>query len=86
LIEQIPSIEERILEKGTGIDLPFWINTTGKLGCSTKIQAETLPLLVFQREEGITCYHILMIGKPLRKDLEILFSKAKIIPRFFPSP
>jgi hypothetical protein len=73
------------LEKGTGIDFPFWINTTGELGCSTEIQAETLPLLIFQREEGITCYHVPMIGKPVRKGPEILLFKTKIIPRLFSS-
>jgi hypothetical protein len=62
LFEKIPSIKERILKKGTGIDPAFRINTTCKLGCSTKIQAEAFPLLIFQREKGITRHHIPMIG------------------------
>jgi hypothetical protein len=80
LIEKISSIEERILEKGTGISPPLRVNATCKLGCSTKIQAETLPLLIFQREKRITCHDITMIGKPMRKGLEIFFLKAKIFP------
>jgi hypothetical protein len=61
LLEKIPSVKERILEKGTGIDPSLRINTTRKLCGSTKIQAEPLPFLIFQREEGITSDYILMI-------------------------
>jgi hypothetical protein len=69
LIQKTSSAEEWVLQKGTRVNTSLRIDTTRKLGGSTKIQAHTLPFLLFQRKEGVACDDILVIGQPLRKDL-----------------
>jgi hypothetical protein len=47
LIENVASVKERILKKGTGINSSSWIDTAGELSSTTKIQAEAPSLFVF---------------------------------------